>query len=53
MAKKLSKQFDKAIELLNKKIDPRKVRVEMDKLRKDVPKNELQFFDDLYDTVME
>tara|TARA_R110002124_G_C8851819_1_gene506342 strand:+ start:963 stop:1124 length:162 start_codon:yes stop_codon:yes gene_type:complete len=53
MAKNLSKQFDKAYELLNKKIDPRKVRVEMDKLRKDVPKNELQFFDDLYDTVIE
>ncbi len=52
MAKELSKQFDKAYELLNKKIDPRKVRVEMDKLRKDVPKDELKFFDDLYDTVI-
>lgn len=52
MAKNLSKQFDKAYELLNKKIDPRKVRVEMDKLRKDVPKDELKFFDDLYDTVI-
>lgn len=52
MAKELSKQFDKAYELLNKKIDPRKLRVEIDKLRKDVPKDELKFFDDLYDTVI-
>lgn len=52
MAKNLSKQFDKAYELLNKKIDPRKIKGELDKLRKDVPENELEFFDDLYDTVI-
>jgi len=49
MAIKFSKEFEQAKLILNQEPLPDDIVVQLDEIRKNIPKNELEFFDQLYD----
>jgi len=49
MAIKFSKEFEQAKLLLNQEPLPDDIVVQLDQIRKNIPKKELEFFDQLYD----
>lgn len=51
MVKTLSKNFELAIELVGLEPVPLDIIKQLDELRKGVPKDELQMFDQLYDSL--
>lgn len=52
MPKELSENFEKAFKVLNSKIPNEEIRKQLDELRKGIKPDEVELFDDLYDTVM-
>tara|TARA_Y100000310_G_C20083025_1_gene534743 strand:- start:55 stop:231 length:177 start_codon:yes stop_codon:yes gene_type:complete len=51
MAIDLSKGFDEAQLLLNQVPMPRDIVEQLDRIRKTIPENELEMFDQLYDSI--
>lgn len=51
MTKELSKNFELAIELVGIQPVPLDIIKQLDELRKGVPEDELQMFDQLYDSI--
>ena len=51
MAKKLSPAFELAINILGIEPLPKDIIKQLDELKKDIPEEEIEIFNDLYDSI--
>jgi hypothetical protein len=51
MSKELSKNFQLAVELLRIEPIPKDIIKQLDELRKDIPNEEFELYDQLYDSI--